>query len=182
MSRIGKLPIKLPENVKVETQGQLVKIAGPKGTLEWKIPENLSLKMGEDNLFVENNREDEKTKMMHGTARSLISNMVTGVSNGWTKQLELVGTGYRAEVSGDSLVLSVGYSHPIKINAPKDVSFKVEKTNITVEGLDKELVGLIAARIRAVRPPEPYKGKGIKYKNEVVRRKAGKAAKTAGPA
>ena len=182
MSRIGKLPISIPENVKVELQGQLVKISGPKGSLEWKIPENLSLKIGEGNLFVENNRKDEKTKTMHGTTRSLVSNMVTGVSSGWTKQLELVGTGYRAEVSGDSLVLSVGYSHPIKINASKDVSFKVEKTNITVEGPDKELVGLTAARIRAVRPPEPYKGKGIKYKNEVIRRKAGKAAKTAGPA
>lgn len=182
MSRIGKLPIKIPENVKIDIEGQLVKVAGPKGALERKVPRYISVVIEGDSLIVENKKKTEESKAQHGTTRALLANMITGVSEGWIKKLELVGTGYRAEVQGDTLSLSVGYSQPIKVKAPPDVSFKVEKTDITVEGLDKEIVGLVGARIRAARPPEPYKGKGIKYKEEVVRRKAGKAAKTAGAA
>jgi large subunit ribosomal protein L6 len=121
-------------------------------------------------------------KAIHGTLRAVLSNMIVGVKEGWSKVLELVGTGYRASLSGNKLVISVGYSHPVEFEAPKGIDFKVEKTLITIEGIDKELVGLVAAKIRSIRPPEPYKGKGIKYQDEVVRRKPGKAAKTEGAA
>ena len=126
--------------------------------------------------------KDLKTKAMHGTTRALIANMVKGVTEGWSKGLELVGTGFRAETSGKQLTLNVGFSHQVKIDAPEGITFRVEKSDITVEGQDKELVGLVADKIRSVRPPEPYKGKGIKYKDEVIRRKAGKAAKAQGAA
>ena len=138
--------------------------------------------MVDGNLLISSKDKSKLGRALYGTIRSLVSNMVKGVSQGWSKTLELVGTGYRAEVSGDTLVLSVGYSHPVKIEAPKGITFKVMKNEVTVEGVDKELVGQISARIREVKPPEPYKGKGISYKGEKIRRKAGKAAKAVGVA
>lgn len=180
MSRIGKLPIAIPEGVEIKVDGQKITIKGPKGTLVRTIPEKISVKTEDGSLIVELKKDNEALKPLFGTTRAHLANAVHGVKEGWSKVLELVGTGYRAEVSGKTLSILVGYSHPIKVEAPDGITFKVVKTDITIEGYDKELVGLISARIRAVRPPEPYKGKGIKYKDEVIRRKAGKAAKSAG--
>lgn len=180
MSRIGNLPIDLPETVKFELNDRVVKITGPKGALERRLPRSIEVEKKDIKLFVYNRKDTKEARSLHGTTRALLANMVKGLTEGWTKQLEMVGTGYRGEVSGNTLTLNVGYSHPIKFVAPEGVTFKVEKTDITVSGIDKEIVGLTAARIRAVRPPEPYKGKGIKIKGEIIRRKAGKAAKTAG--
>lgn len=182
MSRIGKLPIKLPEGVSLEIERSTVSVKGPKGELEKKYPRELMIEEKDGVLTVSVKKETPKSKALHGTFRSLIANMVKGVSEGWKKELELVGTGYRAEVTGNKLILAIGYSHPVEIEAPEGITFKVEKSDLTVEGIDKEVVGEISAKIRAVRPPEPYKGKGIKYKDEVVRRKPGKAARAAGAA
>ena len=180
MSRIGKLPITVPEGVKVEIDGRVIKITGPKGTLDKDLPAGVFAKLEDGILTVEVKSGNDKLGALHGTTRAILSNMVYGVKEGWSKKLELVGTGYRAEVVGDTLSIAIGFSHPVKVKTPEGISFKVEKTDITIEGADKELVGQIAAKIRGVRPPEPYKGKGIKYKDEFIRRKAGKAAKTAG--
>lgn len=182
MSKIGKLPIKLPEGVGVEVVGDVVKVSGPKGNLSLRISNLIKLEEKEGILTLSLKKNNPKYFPIYGTMRSLLSNMVEGVFRGWTKEMELVGAGYKAELSGETLVLNVGYSHPVKIEAPEGINFKVEKTFITVEGIDKELVGQIAAEIRAVRKPEPYKGKGIRYIDEIVRRKAGKAAKTVGVA
>lgn len=182
MSKIGKLPIQIPGDVKVGLDEAIVKITGPKGTLTKRIPKGISLRQDGGTLMVENKKNTSDSSAIHGTTRAILANMVKGVTVGWSKTLELVGTGFRAEVSGNILSLTVGYSHPVKIEAPNGVSFRVEKTDITVEGPDREIVGSIAAKIRGVRPPEPYKGKGIKYKDEVIRRKAGKAAKAVGAA
>ncbi|MCH7729931.1 50S ribosomal protein L6 [Patescibacteria group bacterium] len=180
MSRIGKQPIELPSGVSVEVSGKVVFVRGPKGSLDKKLPDGIEVVVKNSEVKVEKKKNTLKTKALHGTLRALINNMVRGVSEGWTKELELVGTGYRAEAVGPDLVLNVGYSHSVKIQAPEGIFFKVQKTEIIIEGVDKELVGQIAAKIRAVRPPEPYKGKGIKYKDEVIRRKPGKAAKGEG--
>jgi len=180
MSKIGKQPIPIPEGVTVEISGTKVDVTGPKGTLSKKFSRLAVIEVKDGNVLVSTKGKTKAAMAVWGTVRSIISSMIDGVTKGWTKELELVGTGYRAEVQGNTLVLTVGYSHPINIEAPEGISFKVEKTFITVEGADKELVGQISANIRKVRPPEPYKGKGIKYKDEVIRRKAGKAAKTVG--
>lgn len=177
MSRIGKQPVEMPEGVSLAVSGQTIEVSGPKGTLERKLAKGLEVKTDKGQIIVSPKKSDKKYRALHGTFRALIANMVKGVSEGWSKELELVGTGYRAEASDKDLILSVGYSHPVKIEAPEGISFEIEKTKITVNGIDKELVGKIAAEIRRVRPPEPYKGKGIKYKDEIVRRKPGKAAK-----
>lgn len=160
--------------------GQKVSVIGPKGILERELPKELGVEVKDNKATVVSKRKDRATKALHGTYRAIIANMVTGVNKGWSKALELVGTGYRAELSAKNLVLSVGYSHPVKIEAPEGVTFKVEKDQVTVEGIDKELVGEVADRIRSIRPPEPYKGKGIKYKEELIRRKPGKVAKAQG--
>jgi len=176
MSKIGRLPITLPQGASVEVSGKTVKITGPKGVMEESLPRGIEVKT-ENNVLTVSTKGNSKTDLSnHGTVRALINNDIVGVTSGWSKQLELVGTGFRAEVQGKTLVLTVGYSHPVKIDAPEGISFKVEKMIVTVEGIDRELVGQVAADIRAVRPPEPYKGKGVKYVNEVIRRKAGKAA------
>lgn len=180
MSKIGKLPVKLPEGVTAQIMGNILKVVGPKGVLEVKIPAAVTAEIKEGEVVFSLKEGDKSSSAIYGTVRATVANMVKGVSEGWSKQLELVGTGYRAEVAGSSLVLTVGYSHPIKIEAPEGITFKVEKTIITTTGPDRELVGQVAANIRAIRPPEPYKGKGIKYKDETVRRKAGKAAKAIG--
>ena len=175
MSRVGKLPIEIPEGVRGTVKDDVLKISGSKGSLEKKLIQGVSLNIEEGKISLV--KKGSLSKASFGTMRALIANMAVGVSKGWGKTLELVGAGYKAELSGNTLTLMVGYSHPVKIEAPEGISFKIEKTDITVEGIDKEVVGQTAAKIRAVRPPEPYKGKGIKYKDEVVRRKAGKTAK-----
>lgn len=180
MSRIGKLPIKLPEGVSVKIENRRILIKGVKGELEKILPKEIDVEIKDSVINLTVKSKSKSVKALHGTYRALIFNMVKGVNEGWKKELEIVGTGYRALVEGRDLVLTVGYSHPVTIQAPEGISFKVEKMIITVEGIDKELVGLISAKIRAVRPPEPYKGKGIKYLNEEIRRKAGKAAKAQG--
>lgn len=176
MSRIGKQPITLPEGVTVETIGTHVKVTGPKGTLELKVPKRIEVTVKDNVVEVTRKTETKDVKSLHGTIRALINNMVKGVKDGWSKQLELVGTGFRAEVQGNDLSLTIGYSHPVIIKAPEGISFKVEKMIVTVEGADREVVGQVAANIRGARPPEPYKGKGVKYVDEVIRRKPGKAA------
>lgn len=180
MSKIGKLAIKIPEGVAVDISESKISVTGPKGSLSRQLPKSTQVAVKEGMIVVSSNRKDKISESIYGTTRALIANMVKGVTESWTKELELVGTGYRAEVAGNDLVLTVGYSHPVKISAPESVKFEVEKTIIRVIGIDKEIVGQIAANIRKVRPPEPYKGKGIKYRDEVIRRKAGKAAKTVG--
>lgn len=180
MSRIGKLPISIPEGVNISLDGQKIMVSGPKGSLERDLPKNISVEIKEGKLKVLTKDGRNQTRALHGTIRSHLANMVKGVTQGWSKALEVVGTGFRAETDGKVLSLNVGYSHPVKIDAPKGITFQVNKLDIIVEGIDKELVGLVASRIRRIRPPEPYKGKGIRYKDEVVRRKPGKAAKTVG--
>ena len=177
MSRLGKLPIKITEGVKVEIDGQKVSVTGPKGSLSLALPKGLEVAENAGELLVVNKMKSKQSKANHGTHRLLIENMVKGVVDGWKKELEIVGTGYRAAVEGKKLILTIGFSHPVEIAAPEGIAFSVDKSNIVVEGIDKHLVGQIAANIRAVRPPEPYKGKGIKYIDEYVRRKPGKAAK-----
>jgi large subunit ribosomal protein L6 len=180
MSKIGKQPISIPEGVSVEILGSDVSITGPKGSLSNHIPSGITVSQKEGIIKLESSAKDKAGLIMYGTMRALLANNVKGVKDGWIKELELVGTGYRAEVTQEGLILTVGYSHPVKINAPEGIGISVEKAIIRVEGTDRALVGQIAANIRSIRPPEPYKGKGIKYKDEVIRRKAGKAAKVAG--
>lgn len=180
MSKIGQAPIEIPEGITLEVKEGVVKVTGPKGSLDFKLSRNVEVNVKDGKAQVSAKNNTRHTREMFGTTRAILANMVKGVKDGWSKTLELVGTGYRAELKGKTLSLTVGYSHPIEIEAPEGIEFKVEKLEITVEGADKHLVGEIAAKIRAVRPPEPYKGKGIKYKDEVVRRKPGKAAKGAG--
>ncbi|MBI3397162.1 50S ribosomal protein L6 [Candidatus Woesebacteria bacterium] len=176
MSRIGKQPINLIQGVTSEISGNKVKITGPKGTLELVIPRSISVDL-KDNLLIVSKKGDSKSvREVYGTTRALLANIVKGVSEGWSKELELVGVGFRAEVQGSILVLNVGFSHQVKVPAPSGITFKVEKLVIRIEGIDKEMVGRTAADIRSIRPPEPYKGKGIKYRDEIVRRKPGKAA------
>ncbi|MDP1710122.1 MAG: 50S ribosomal protein L6 [bacterium] len=176
MSKIGKQPVLIPAGTTVTVTSKNVKITGPKGTLSRTLPREVDAKVDGEQVMVTRKGNSKTSLAMHGTWRSLINNMVNGVSKGWTRQLELVGTGFRADTTGKSLNMIVGYSHPVKIEAPEGITFKVEKMIITVEGIDREVVGQTAANIREVRPPEPYKGKGVKYVEEVIRRKAGKAA------
>ncbi|MBL7036405.1 50S ribosomal protein L6 [Candidatus Microgenomates bacterium] len=179
MSKIGKQPVELPEGVTVSVAELSVEVKGPKGILKRATARGVKIEVKEGKVLVSVNNTSKQNLANWGTTRSLIANMVKGVTDGWEKQLELIGTGYRAEVKEDTLVLTVGYSHDVEIKAPKDISFKVEKNIVTVSGIDRAVVGQVAANVRATRPPEPYKGKGVKYIDEIVRRKAGKAAKTA---
>ena len=176
MSKIGKQPILIPAGTTVTVEGKKIVVKGSKGELSRTLPREVEVKVEGENVLVTRKGNSKVALTMHGTWRSLINSMVIGVSKGWSKQLELVGTGFRADTTGKSLNLIVGYSHTVTIEAPEGITFKVEKMIITVDGIDKEVVGQVASDIRAVRPPEPYKGKGIKYTDEVVRRKAGKAA------
>ncbi|PIX99258.1 50S ribosomal protein L6 [bacterium (Candidatus Howlettbacteria) CG_4_10_14_3_um_filter_37_10] len=177
MSRIGKLPIEIPSGVTVDLVENLVKVIGQKGSLELEVSELLNIKKDEASITVAPKEETTISRQLWGLTRTLISNMVTGVSSGYEKQLEIVGIGYRAQMQGNKLVVNAGYSHPVEFNPPEGISLKVEKNTITVSGFDKQLVGQVAANIREIRKPEPYKGKGIKYVGEHIRRKAGKAAK-----
>jgi len=178
MSRIGKLPIPVPDGVEVTIDGLDVTVKGPKGELSRTLPEGVELSHDEDGAVVVNRLGDSREqRSRHGLVRALVFNMVQGVNDGYSKALELVGVGYRAAPKGTDLELQVGYSHSVFVQAPEGISFDVpQPTRVVVSGIDKELVGQIAANIRKVRPPEPYKGKGIKYEGEHVRRKAGKAA------
>ncbi len=177
MSRIGNKAIALPEKVTVQVDDSAhVTVEGPKGKLEWDLPEGISLKEEDGTLALTRASEDRKLKALHGTARSLISNMIQGVSEGFAKELTILGVGFRAAVKGSVLDLSLGYSHPLEHPIPSELTVTVtENTNIKVEGIDKQLVGQFASDVRAYYPPEPYKGKGVRYKDEYVRRKAGKS-------
>ncbi|SFL91147.1 50S ribosomal protein L6 [Halanaerobium salsuginis] len=175
MSRIGDLPIAIPEKVEVTVNGQQVKVKGPLGELEKTFKPGININVSEGEIIVNRNGEDITARSMHGLVRSLIEGMVEGVNKGFEKKLEMVGVGYNAQVQGKNLKLEVGYSHPVIIEPEGEISFEVEKnTNITVKGIDKQRVGDTAAKIREVRKPEPYKGKGIKYVGEHIRRKVGK--------
>ncbi|MBI2074398.1 MAG: 50S ribosomal protein L6 [Candidatus Levybacteria bacterium] len=181
MSKIGKMPVTIPEGVTVSVERNVVSTSGSKGNLTFTIPQSVEVKMAEGKVIVSQKEENEKSdKALFGLTRATIANMVKGVSQGFEKKLELSGVGYRAQVSGSDLVLSVGFSHPVKINKAEGLSFSVAENVITIAGSDKTLVGDMAARIRKIRPPEPYKGKGIRYVGERIRRKAGKAAKAVG--
>ena len=176
MSRIGKLPVNVPKNVNVELTGQEIKVKGPHGELLHKIPSEIEVSVNEDKIVVTKKIETRIARQKYGLTRALINNMVIGVSEKFERRLQMIGVGYRSQVAGNNLTLNVGFSHPVVFEAPKDIEIKVEaNTNIIISGPDKEKVGLLASQIRAVRPPEPYKGKGIRYVDEYVRRKAGKA-------
>lgn len=177
MSRVGKKPIVVPAGVEVKIDGHKVTVKGPKGTLEKEFNQELTIKLENGEVVVERPNDEPKVRAIHGTTRALIQNMVSGVSEGFKKSLTLVGVGYRAAVKGKGLELSLGYSHPVIIDEIPGITFTVEKnTTIFVEGIEKDLVGQIAANIRSKRAPEPYKGKGVKYTDEHIRRKEGKKA------
>ncbi len=176
MSRVGRNPIPLPQGVDVSIDGTAVKVKGPKGNLEMEFSKDINVVLENGQILVKRNSDHFSHKALHGLTRSLINNMVTGVTNGFEKTLELVGVGYRAQKQGNKLVLSVGYSHPVEINPPEGIEIEVPApTKVLIKGIDKQKVGAMAANIREVREPEPYKGKGIKYEGEVIRRKAGKS-------
>jgi large subunit ribosomal protein L6 len=178
MSRIGKRPITIPAKVQVAIDGTKVVVKGPKGELARELPNHVSVSQEGETLLVTRRDETRTSRQMHGLSRTLVANMVEGVSQGFQRRLEIQGVGYRAQVQGRNLVLNMGYSHQVQIVPPDGIQFAVEgTTNVIVSGYDKEIVGNTAAKIRAVRPPEPYKGKGIRYAGEVVRRKAGKTGK-----
>jgi large subunit ribosomal protein L6 len=179
MSRIGIKPIAVPGTVQVElARGNAVKVKGPKGELSQQLSPKVQIVQEEGQLLVKRESEEREIKALHGLTRSLLNNMVVGVTDGYTKVLEIQGVGYRAQMQGQNLVLNVGYSHPVNMVPPEGISYAVEGNNrVSVSGINKQVVGEEAARIRGVRPPEPYKGKGIRYQGEYVRRKAGKAGK-----
>jgi len=178
MSRIGKNPIPVPDKVAVTLNGLSVTVKGPKGELQRTLPDGVSISQVDNTIVVSPTSQHRKSRERHGLCRTLVANMVEGVSKGYSKKLEIVGVGSRAQVKGKNLVVSAGYSHTIEVVPPAGISFAVENnTNVTVTGSDKELVGNEAAKIRAIRPPEPYKGKGIKYEGEKIQRKAGKSGK-----
>ncbi|HLS65814.1 MAG TPA: 50S ribosomal protein L6 [Pseudogracilibacillus sp.] len=178
MSRIGLKPIEIPEGVEVTLSGQTITVKGSKGTLERELHSDMKVNIEEKEIVVERPNDEKENRALHGTTRSIIANMIEGVSKGFQKELEIIGVGYRAQMQGNKLVVNAGYSHPVEVEQEENIEFDVPKnTEIIVKGIDKERVGAVAANIRAIRPPEPYKGKGIRYKDEYVRRKEGKTAK-----
>ncbi|MBV9484887.1 MAG: 50S ribosomal protein L6 [Frankiaceae bacterium] len=178
MSRIGKMPIPVPSGVEVTISGRDVTVKGPKGTLSHTVVEPITVTQGENELVVVRPDDDRDSKSRHGLTRTLVNNMVVGVTEGYSKTLEIVGTGYRVQAKGSDLEFALGFSHPVLVKAPDGISFAVEApTRFVVSGIDKQQVGEVAANIRKIRKPEPYKGKGVRYAGEVVRRKAGKAGK-----
>jgi large subunit ribosomal protein L6 len=179
MSRIGRAPIPVPSGVEVTIAERQVTVKGPNGTLSRRVPGEISVRQEDGSLLVERPNDERQNRALHGLTRSLVHNMVTGVTAGFTKDLEIVGVGYRATAKGpDSIELALGFSHPVTVDAPAGITFEVpQPTRISVKGIDKELVGQVAANIRKIRKPEPYKGKGVRYAGERVIRKAGKAAK-----
>ncbi|BAC12090.1 50S ribosomal protein L6 [Oceanobacillus iheyensis] len=178
MSRVGLKPVEIPEGVELKLDNNTVTVKGPKGELSRELHPDMKINIEDNVLTVERPSDHKEHRALHGTTRSLINNMVIGVSKGFEKSLEIIGVGYRAQKQGDKTVINAGYSHPVELEAIDGIEIEVPKnTQITVKGIDKELVGAIAANIRAIRPPEPYKGKGIRYTDEYVRRKEGKTAK-----
>jgi large subunit ribosomal protein L6 len=179
MSRIGKAPIPVPSGVDITLDGRVVRVKGPQGSLEREIPGEITVRQEDSTLLVERPNDERQNRALHGLTRSLVNNMVVGVTTGFSKELEIVGVGYRAAApSPTRLDLALGFSHPVAVDAPAGISFECPlPTRIIVKGIDKELVGQVAANIRKIRKPEPYKGKGVRYAGEVVQRKAGKAAK-----
>lgn len=178
MSRIGKLPIQIPKNVNVTLNGAKIEVKGPNGTLNRKIPNLIGVDLENDKVIIIKKEETRLARQQYGLTRSLINNMVSGVSQKFEKKLQMIGVGYRAQMQGKELTLNVGFSHPVVFSIPQEIEIKIEtNTNLTISGADKAAVGLLAAQIRATRPPEPYKGKGIRYLNEIILRKAGKSGK-----
>jgi large subunit ribosomal protein L6 len=181
MSRIGRLPITVPSGVDVTIDGRTVTVKGPKGSLTRELHPDMTVAREDDRLVVTRPTEQKTHKQLHGLTRTLVNNMVVGVTDGYRKSLEITGVGYRAAKVGEKLQLNLGYSHPIEIAPPTGISFEVENpTHLAVLGIDKELVGQVAAQVRSTRKPEPYKGKGVRYAGEYIRRKAGKAGKIGG--
>jgi len=177
MSRIGKLPVKIPSGVTVKIDGNHIAVKGPRGELSRTLPAEMTVAQQDDTIVVSRPSDETLHKSLHGLSRTLVANMVEGVTKGYTRQLEIIGVGYKAEVKPYGLLLALGYSHPIEVRAPEGIKLTApQPTQVTIEGADKEKVGQVAAEIRLLRPPEPYKGKGIKYAGEHIRRKAGKAA------
>ena len=176
MSKIGKQPIDIPEGVEVDIKDRQILIKGPKGELKRQIAEEVRVEIKDSQLIVSPIVENKKANALWGLTRALLFNMVRGVTEGFEKVLEIEGVGYRAALEGNKLILSLGFSHPVEVETPEGISFAVDKNKIKVSGIDKELVGRVAANIRALKKPEPYKGKGIRYEGEVIRRKAGKKA------
>lgn len=178
MSRIGKLPIAIPSDVKISLDGNVMTVAGPKGTLSQQLHERMTIAVETDLIKVNRPSDSKQDSALHGLTRALVNNMVVGVTEGFKKDLEINGVGYRAEISGNVLTLALGYSHPVVYELPEGISVEIEKqTKLSVKGIDKQLVGSAAAKIRSYRKPEPYKGKGIKYADERIMRKAGKTGK-----
>jgi large subunit ribosomal protein L6 len=178
MSRIGKLPVAVPSGVDVAIDGQTVTVKGPKGTLSHTVAEPITVAQEDGAITVSRPDDERESKSLHGLSRTLIANMVTGVTSGYSKTLEIVGTGYRVTAKGSDLEFALGFSHPVPVAAPEGITFRVEApTRFVVEGIDKQKVGEVAANIRKLRKPDPYKGKGVRYQGEVIRRKAGKAGK-----
>ncbi|MCB0282320.1 MAG: 50S ribosomal protein L6 [Calditrichae bacterium] len=177
MSRIGKLPVDVPGNVSLTLNNNLLEIKGPKGTLTKQFNLKVNVEQKDSQIVVTRKNDSKESRSLHGLTRALVANMVEGVSNGFTRKLEIVGVGYKAEMKGKNLLLTIGYSHPIVVAVPNDITINTPTPNeIEISGIDKEIVGKIAAKIRSFREPEPYKGKGIKYAGEQIRRKAGKTA------
>lgn len=178
MSRIGRMPITIPSGVQVTTEGQQVTVKGPKGELDLTVAEPITVGVADSEVKVERPDDDRRSKQLHGLTRTLVNNMVIGVTEGYSKTLEVVGTGYRVQAKGGGLELALGFSHPVNFEAPDGITFQVETpTRFHISGIDKQLVGEVAANIRKLRAPEPYKGKGVRYADEHIRRKAGKAGK-----
>lgn len=177
MSRIGKKPVEIKEGVTVSVNGTSVTVSGSRGELTFPIPAGVMVEVLEGEVKVIRDNDSKVVRSLHGSVQRVLANMVTGVSTGWSKTLELIGTGYRPRMEGRDLVLAIGFSHPVRFTPPEGVTFEVQENKVIITGLNRQVVGQIAANVRAVRPPEPYKGKGIKYDSERIRRKAGKAAK-----
>ena len=178
MSRIGRKPLLLPKGVTLSQKAGQFSVKGPKGELAKNLPEGISIKLDSGKLVVSRADDSRGNRARHGLVRAHLANMVKGVTDGWTRELEINGVGYRAEVAGDTVTFALGYAHPVVFKLPKIVSAKVEKNRLTLSSADKDLLGQIAAKVRELRPPEPYKGKGVKYVEEVIKRKVGKAAAT----
>jgi large subunit ribosomal protein L6 len=176
MSRIGRKPIPVPKNVTASVEGQTIRVKGPRGELERRVHSDIAIALDNGNIVVNRASDEPNHRALHGLTRTLVANMVDGVTKGYSKQLEIVGVGYKAETRPYGLQLALGFSHPVEYRAPKGIKLTApQPTQIVIEGADKELVGQVAAELRSLRPPEPYKGKGIKYVGEQIRRKAGKA-------
>ena len=174
MSRIGKNPVTIPDGVKIELKGNLINVSGQKGSQSWTVHPNIKILIKDDNIFFERDDNSALNRSLHGTTRQIVNNMVIGVSAGFKKELEIVGVGYQANMEGNRLKLQIGYSHDIYFDLPEGIKATADRTTITIEGIDKQLVGSVSSKIRSFRSPEPYKGKGIRYKDEYIKIKQGK--------